>query len=185
MSEILLITGNQHKLAEWQRSMPDGVVLNSIDLDLPELQSDDPLEIVIDKAKRAYEAIGQPVIVEDVSAGLVELKGLPGPFIKFFMKKLGQDALYQLANRKDGAAAVVSCAAVYYDGKECVAVSGDVKGTIVSPRGDSTFGFDVTFVPNGYEQTYAEIDAELKNKISHRAVAIDRLLAALKEKIII
>ncbi len=180
MSEILLVTGNNHKLQEWQRSMPQGVTLHSVDLDVPELQSDNSLEIVTDKAKKAYESVGRPVIVEDVSAGLAELKGLPGPFIKYFMKKLGQDALYQLAGRQDGAAATVSCAASYYDGEKSISVQGDVQGTIVSPRGDSTFGFDVTFVPDGYEQTYAEMDSAVKDSISHRAIAISSLLDALE-----
>lgn len=181
MSEILLVTGNAHKLQEWQRSMPPEVTLHSIDLDLPELQSDDPVEIVTDKARRAYAAVGKPVIVEDVSAGLVELSNLPGPFIKFFMKKLGQDALYQLAGRKEGVRATVSCAAAYYDGRQLISVKGDVEGTIVAPRGDSAFGFDVTFVPEGHKQTYAEMDPNLKSTISHRAVAIAHLLEELKK----
>ncbi len=185
MSEILLVTGNAHKLQEWQRSMPPEVTLNSIDLDLIEIQSDDPTEIVSDKARRAYEEVGKPVIVEDVSAGLVELGGLPGPFVKFFIKKLGQSALYKLAGEKDGALAVVSCAATYFDGSNLVSVKGDVAGKVVAPRGDSTFGFDVTFVPEGYDQTYAEMDPSLKDSISHRAVAIANLLEELKKRRVI
>ncbi|MGV9001515.1 MAG: non-canonical purine NTP pyrophosphatase [Candidatus Saccharimonadaceae bacterium] len=180
MNEILLVTGNAHKLREWQQSMPPEITLNSVDIDVAELQSDDPLEIVTDKARRAYALVAKPVIVEDVSAGLVALGGLPGPFIKFFMKKLGQDALYQLAGQKEGTRAIVSCAATYYDGEKTISVRGDVKGIIVAPRGDSAFGFDVTFVPDGYEQTYAEMDAALKNTISHRALAIAKLLNELK-----
>ena len=181
MTEILLVTGNSHKLAEWQRLMPDGVDLSSVDLDLEELQSDDPLEIVTDKVKRAYHEIGKPVIVEDVSAGLVELQGLPGPFIKYFIKRLGQGALYQLAGRQDGAKAVASCSAAYYDGSKLLSVRGDVEGTIVAPRGNSTFGFDVTFVPDGYDQTYAEMDKTLKNSLSHRAIAVTLLLDEMKK----
>lgn len=179
MKEILLVTGNPHKLHEWQQSMPSEVMLASVDIDLPEIQSDDPIEIVEDKAKKAYEVVGKPVIVEDVSAGLVELAGLPGPFIKFFMKKLGQSALFQLAGQKEGSRAIVSCAATYYDGENSVSVKGDVNGTIVAPRGNSTFGFDVTFVPDGYEHTYAEMDSKVKNTISHRGLAITKLLDAL------
>ncbi len=181
MSEILLVTGSNHKLTEWQRLMPEGVNLSSVDLNLEELQRDDPLEIVTDKVKLAYEHVGKPVVVEDVSAGLVEHKGLPGPFIKFYIKRLGQDALYQLAGRKDGAQAIASCSAAYYDGTNLLAVKGDVNGTIVAPRGDSTFGFDVTFVPDGYEQTYAEMESSLKNSISHRAIAVSLLLEEMKE----
>lgn len=181
MNEIILVTGNAHKLREWQQSMPEGLELSSIDLDLPELQSADPIEIVSDKAKKAFTIVGKPVIVEDVSAGLLELEGLPGPFIKFFMKKLGQGALYQLAGYRDGAQAVVSCAATYFDGVKAISVTGDVTGKVVKPRGDSSFGFDVTFVPDGHEQTYAEMDTQLKNKISHRALAITNLINALQD----
>lgn len=185
MSEIILVTGNSHKLAEWQRLMPNDVQLSSVDLDLEELQSDDVLEIVTDKVKRAYNQVGKPVIVEDVSAGLIELQGLPGPFIKFFISRLGQDALYQLAGRKDGAQAIASCSAAYYDGSTLLTVKGDVKGTIVSPRGDSSFGFDVTFVPDGYEHTYAEMDPSIKNSLSHRAIAVSLLLEEMKKSNIV
>lgn len=87
MKQILLVTGNQHKLKEWQNLCDGhGINLDSIDLDLEEIQSDDPEAIVADKVKRAYELVGKPVIVEDVAAGLDKLDGLPGPFIKFFLK---------------------------------------------------------------------------------------------------
>lgn len=181
MSTVLFVTGNQHKLQEWQRLLPNAIELQSVDLDLDELQSDDTLEIVADKAKRAYDAVGKPVIVEDVSAGLIELQGLPGPFIKFFIKRLGQDALYQLAGQKDGAPAIVSCAVAYYDGSELITTEGHVRGTVVAPRGDS-FGFDVTFVPEGRDQTYAEMTRADKDAISHRSIAVSQLLEIIQDK---
>lgn len=181
MNKILLVTGSAHKLEEWQRLMPPEITLDSVNLDLDELQSDDPMVIATDKAKRAYQEVGQPVIIEDVSAGLVELEGLPGPFIKFFIKRLGQDALYQLAGRKDGSAAIVSCVAVYYDGAMLLSVKADVKGTIVAPRLGSTFGFDVTFVPDGYTQTYSEMEGVVKDSMSHRAKAVELLLDTMRK----
>lgn len=181
MSVILLVTGNKHKLLEWQRMMPSTIELQSLDLDLEELQSDDTLEIVTDKVKRAYATVGKPVIVEDVSAGLVDLQGLPGPFIKFFIKRLGQDALYQLAGKQDGAAAIVSCAAAYYDGDLLLTAHGEVEGKVVAPRGES-FGFDVTFVPNGHTQTYAEMERSMKDSLSHRSIAVTHLLNTMREK---
>jgi inosine triphosphate pyrophosphatase len=175
---ILLVTGNANKLREWQGLMPNDITLESIDLDLPELQSDDPETIVADKAKRAYEAAGKPVVVEDVSAELVRLNGLPGPFIKFFIKRLGNDALYQLAG-KEGEAAIVSCAAAYYDGEKLITVRGDVHGTVVAARGDNGFGFHVTFVPDGHTKTYAEMTSDEKNSVSHRGRAIQLLIDEL------
>ena len=179
MKHIYLVTGNQKKLREWQAIVPQDIQLDTLDVDLPEIQSDDSLEIVTDKAKRAYEHVGKPVVVEDVSAGLEKLGGLPGPFVKFFMKRLGQGALYELAG-KEGEKATVSCSVAYYDGQNLVTVRGDIEGTIVKPRGGDEFSFDVTFVPDGETETFAEMSAEKKNSLSHRSKAIRMLLDKLE-----
>lgn len=179
MKQIYLVTGNQHKLKEWQAMMPDTIQLESVDVDLPEIQSDDATEIVTDKAKRAYEIVGKPVVVEDVEAGLEKLNGLPGPLIKFFNAKLGKDALYKLAG-KEGEKATVACTIAYYDGNETLVVRGEVNGTVVAPRGDA-FGFDIVFVPEGETQTYAEMGPEKKNKISHRSEAIRKFVEKIGE----
>ena len=132
-----------------------------------------------DKAKRAYEAIGKPVVVEDVSAGLEKLGGLPGPFVKFFIKKLGDDVLFQMAD-KENEPAIVSCSIAYYDGKDLLTVRGDVNGTVVASRGNNGFGFDKTFVPEGQDLTYAEMTSEQKDNVSHRSVAIKLFVDELR-----
>lgn len=178
MKQIYFVTGNQHKLQEWQAMMPADITLESVDVDLVEIQSDDAQEIVADKVRRAYEVTGKPVVVEDVEAGLDKLGGLPGPFIKFFNNRLGNDALYQLAG-KEGEKATVACTAGYYDGKSMIIVRGEVQGTVVAPRGDS-FGFDIVFVPDGETLTYAEMSKEKKNSLSHRSKAIKLLIEKLE-----
>lgn len=171
MQKIFLVTGNANKLAEWRRLLPPSVDINSVDVDLTEIQSSDPEEIVADKAKRAYAVVGKPVVVEDVSAGLVKLGGLPGPFVKFFIKSVGEDVLFKLADH-EGDAAVVSCSIAYYDGQNLVTVKGEVNGTVVASRGENGFGFDKTFVPDGEMKTYAEMTSEEKDTASHRSLAI-------------
>ncbi len=178
MKQIYFVTGNQHKLQEWQAMMPADITLEPVDVDLIEIQSDDPEEIVVDKVRRAYEVTGKPVVVEDVEAGLDKLRGLPGPFIKFFNKKLGKDALYQLAG-KEGEKATVACTVGYYDGKSMIIVRGEVQGTVVAPRGDS-FGFDIVFVPDGETLTYGEMSKDKKNSLSHRSKAIKLLIDKLE-----
>ncbi len=178
MTKLFLVTGNPNKLREWQAMMPEGITLESADIDLIEIQSDNPEEIVEDKLRRAYEHAGQPVMVEDVDAGLEKLGGLPGPFIKFFNGRLGKDALYQLAGG-EGEKATVACTAGYYDGETMIIVRGEVHGTVVAPRGDS-FGFDIVFVPDGETQTYAEMTPEKKNSLSHRSKAIRLLFEKLQ-----
>ena len=181
MTQIFLVTGNKNKLREWQEVLPANIQIDTVDVDLDEIQSDNPEVIVADKARRAYEKVGKPVVVEDVEAGLEKLGGLPGPFIKYFLKKMGNDALYQLAGQ-EGERATISCTIGYYDGKELLTVRGNINGTVVAPRGNDGFGFDVTFVPDGETQTYAEMDVAKKNSLSHRYKAIQLFVEKLTEK---
>jgi inosine triphosphate pyrophosphatase len=179
MNKIFLVTGNANKLEEWRRHLPTDIEIDSVDVDLTEIQSSNPEEIVADKAKRAYEATGKPVVVEDVSAGIEKLNGLPGPFVKFFIKGLGEDALFTLAGQENEPA-VVSCSIAYYDGSEMLTVTGKVEGTVVASRGGNGFGFDKTFVPTGHKHTYAEMSADEKDSVSHRSVAIKRFVDQLR-----
>src|SRR5476649_469629 len=93
------------------------------DLNIPEIQSLDLHEIVEDKLKKAYMQIKSPVIVDDVSAGLDNLGGLPGPFIKFFNQLLGDEALLKLSKTED-APVTITCIAAYYDGKKMILGEG-------------------------------------------------------------
>lgn len=178
MQTLTLVTGSKGKLAQWQRLLPDDFLLESIAIDLPEIQTLDLKKLVADKARHAYAKVNKPVVVEDVSAGLNHLEGLPGPFIKFFEERLGQNALYKLAGRE--AAATVSCTIGYFDGTSILYAYGEVTGTVVAPRGNNGFGFDVVFMPNGCSQTYAEMDAADKDMISHRSLAIADLAIKLR-----
>ncbi|MXD62607.1 non-canonical purine NTP pyrophosphatase, partial [Escherichia coli] len=74
--KLILVTGNKNKLLEWQRLLPENVTIDSVDVDLVEIQSDNLEEIVADKVRRAYEIVKRPVVVEDISAGLDRLGGL-------------------------------------------------------------------------------------------------------------
>lgn len=181
MKQIFLVTGNKNKLAEWRRLLPTDISIDSLDVDLAEIQSTDPEEIVADKAKRAFEVTGKPVVVEDVSASLSSLNGLPGPFIKFFIKALGEDALYTLSNKKKEPASV-SCSIAYYDGVELIIVTGVVEGSVVASRGGNGFGFDKTFVPNGEIETYAQMSSEKKDSVSHRSKAVRLFVEALEAR---
>jgi non-canonical purine NTP pyrophosphatase (RdgB/HAM1 family) len=178
MQTITFVTGNPGKLAEMRRLFPENVSLESADVDLDEIQSLDLTAIVKDKARRAYEHVGRPIIVEDVSAGLDKLGGLPGPFIKYFELEMGLDALYQLAG-EEGATAFAICTICYYDGATYVVAQGETHGTVVAPRGDNGFGFDAVFKPEGCDKTYGELTPEEKNKVSHRGKALKVLIREL------
>lgn len=178
IKSVTLVTGNPNKLAAWRRMFPNDVELNTSDIDLEEIQSLDTSAIIENKAKRAYEIIAKPVIVEDITAGLDKLNGLPGPFIKFFEDKLGKEALYILAGGEE--LATVSCTAAYYDGNTMLIAEGTVHGKVVPARGDNGFGFDFVFLPDNHNKTYAEMTHEEKDSISHRHLAIESLVSQLK-----
>jgi inosine triphosphate pyrophosphatase len=175
---ITLVTGNAHKLEQWQRMFPTDITLEAVDIDLVEIQSFDPKVIVEDKAKRAYEQLQKPVMVEDVSAGIDHLNGLPGPFIKYFEQQLGKEVLYILAGKT--CPATVICTTAYFDGSTLLFGQGIVHGLVVAARGDSGFGFDYVFQPDGTTKTRAEMSPEEKDMYSHRRLAIEDLLPQLR-----
>ncbi len=177
MQIITLVTGNKNKLREYGRLLPKDFPYTHKDIDLNEIQSIDSAEIIADKVRRAYEVIGTPVLVEDVTAGLSCLNGLPGPFIKYFEERMGQEVLYLMAN--DDKRATVTCTIGYYDGIELLLATGKVEGTVVPMRTTNGFGFDNVFMPNGSTKTFAEMGEADKDRLSHRGLAVRNLLKQL------
>jgi non-canonical purine NTP pyrophosphatase (RdgB/HAM1 family) len=176
---ITLVTSNPNKLRELQAIAPADLQFTSRAIDLPEIQSLDLREIVEDKAKRAYEIVDEPVVVEDVSCGLDSLHGLPGPFFKFFEKTLGKHALLELS-KEPNAHVTIRCLAAFYDGTNLLFGEGTILGTVVEPRGENGFGFDFTVVPKGESRTMAEMTPDEKNAISHRGQAFRNLLEQIE-----
>lgn len=181
---ITFVTGNAKKLEELiailGSSFPRKIISKKIDL--PELQGEID-EISIKKAKTAYDQIKSPVLVEDTCLCFNALKGLPGPYIKWFLEKLGPEGLFTLLNGFEDKTAEAVCTFAYYSGEEQAEVilfQGRTKGVIVSPRGSRDFGWDPCFQPLGYNTTYAEMAKADKNKISHRFKALDKFRGHFK-----
>lgn len=180
MSRITLVTGNPNKLLELQKIFPATLDLRTESLDLVEPQTLDLHEIVQFKLERAFEVIDGPVLVEDISAELEVMNGLPGPFIKFFEQRMGKDALYKLSH--EGARVAIKCCMGYYDGNKMALFDGQLDGTITKPRIDSGFGFDIVIIPDGYNKTIAELGPDIKNTISHRSKAAQQMASFLLEQ---
>jgi inosine triphosphate pyrophosphatase len=180
MKTITLVTGNPNKLKELKAIAPAGLALASKEIDLPEIQSLDLRKIVEAKVKAAYEIVQGPVIIEDVSAGLDDFGGLPGPFYKFFREKLGDIILVKLASIAGSNKVTVQCLAAYYDGEILLTGHGVIHGVVVEPRGQNGFGFDPVIRPDGQSRTMAEMSAEEKNTISHRGRAFRDLIKQLE-----
>ncbi|XP_055683848.1 inosine triphosphate pyrophosphatase [Lutzomyia longipalpis] len=173
---ITFVTGNAKKLEEvvaiLGANFPRQLVSRKIDL--PELQ-DDMDEITRKKCQEASRQVQGPVLVEDTALCFDAMKGLPGPYIKWFLDKLGPEGLWQMLEgfRNYSATAVCTFGFTEGEGQEVFLFHGKTHGEIVSPRGPRDFGWDPCFQPTGYAQTYAEMPKEEKNKISHRYRAVD------------
>lgn len=181
---LTFVTGNVKKLEEVRAILGQNFPFQLINkhLDLPELQGEID-EVSIKKCQEAARNLKTPVIVEDTSLCFNALKGLPGPYIKWFLDKLGPEGLNTLINGWEDKSAEAVCTFAYCNG-ECDNVllfQGRTKGTIVYPRGSRDFGWDPIFQPEGYDKTYAELPKEEKNKISHRFKALDKLRSHFKD----
>lgn len=120
--------------------------------------------------------VNGPVIVEDTCLCFNALGGMPGPYIKWFLSALGPDGLPRLLADFDDKTANAVCMFGYADSQDEINVfEGKTAGRIVPPRGPRDFGWDPIFQPDGFSQTYAEMDKNEKNKISHRFRALDKL----------
>jgi len=181
MKTITLVTGNANKLRELQALAPSSLQIISRAVDLPEIQSMDVKEVVVDKVHRAYQEINAPVIVEDVSTGLDDLGGLPGSFFKFFEKTLGKRTLLILSQVPEPRV-TIHCIAAYYDGSSLLYGEGIIHGRVVEPNGENGFGFDFTVIPDGETRTMAEMTVGEKNAISHRGQAFRSLIGQLNDQ---
>lgn len=166
MGEIFFITGSQNKLDEAKTVIP---TLQHIEIDLPEIQEMDAKEVIKAKLLEALKHKQETLVVEDTSLHLECLNGLPGPLIKWFLKAIGNEGLVHLAEKLDNNnAEAVTVIGYAKNTKDIQFFEGTVKGKIVSPRGTEGFGWDPIFEPQGYNQTFAEMGREEKNKISTR-----------------
>ncbi|KAK9451182.1 inosine triphosphate pyrophosphatase-like protein [Limtongia smithiae] len=175
-SVVTFVTGNANKLKEVQAIMSETVELTNKSLDLDELQGT-IFEVAEAKCKRAASIIGGPVLVEDTALGFTAYGGLPGPYIKWFMEKIGHAGLNNMLTAYDDKSAQAICTFAFSEGPghEVKFFQGVQNGIIVPARGPPGFGWDPCFQPDGYEQTYAEMPKELKNTISHRFQALQLL----------
>ena len=180
--EITMVTGNENKLKEIQKIFENPNIKKE-KLELDEIQTLNSLELTQHKAKQAYDILKRPVIIEDTSFEISALNNLPGPFIKFFIDKLGNEAPIILLNNQTNRLAKAITTACYYDGKYIIHAEGIVKGEITQKLSEGEgFGFDFCFIPKGYDKTVAELGSETKNQISWRAKALKELKYALEER---
>jgi len=176
---ITFVTGNKKKLEEVKRILGGELpfVITNAKVDLPELQGD-PVAIAKEKCSAAARQVGGAVITEDTSLCFTALKGLPGPYIKWFLDSLGHDGLNNLIASSDDKSAYAQTLVAFCPGagKDVVVFDGRTMGKIVPARGSLDFGWDPIFeADEGQGKTYAEMTKEGKDAISHRSRAFSQL----------
>mgnify|MGYP000851185639 FL=1 len=178
---ITFITGNSNKLEEVRSILKTNQYetnysIKSLDIDLSEVQGE-PEYVIQEKCKSVRLQLNGPIIVEDTSLCFNALGGLPGPYIKWFMKKIGLEGLTKLLLGYEDKTIEAKCIFAYQENKDSKIhyFTGITKGTLVEPRGNMNFGWDAVFLPEGYSETYGEMDSESKNSISHRFKALQLL----------
>lgn len=135
--KILCATGNQDKFGIAQRELAEfDIELEQIVIDIDEIQGADLVHIVEDKAKKAFEAIGRPVVVTDDGWSIAALNGFPGAYMKdvnYWFEP--EDFLRLLGDHTNRHISLLQQVA-YCDEYETVVFTGEVSGTITKePRG--------------------------------------------------
>lgn len=194
VGRIVLATHNAHKVSEFQaivsRVRPD---LTVVPYDGPEPVEDGTTfaQNALIKARAASAHTGLPALADDSGICVDVLGGSPGVFSAYWAGhakddganlRLLLDQLGDLEREADRGAHYTSVIAlVSPDGSERT-VEGIWPGTLLrAPRGEGGFGYDPIFRPEGEERSVAELTAEEKNAVSHRARAFEKLAPLLAE----
>ncbi|MCW3070123.1 MAG: deoxyribonucleotide triphosphate pyrophosphatase [Bacteroidetes bacterium] len=189
--ELVFATGNSNKVAEIQQLVPSVVKLLSLkeincSEEIPETQP--AIEgNASQKAFYVYENYGQNCFADDTGLEVEALDGRPGVYSARYAGEeknadLNMDKILAeldgVSNRKARFKTVIS---LVMDGKE-QQFEGVVNGVILhEKKGGKGFGYDPIFQPDGYSKSFAEMGLEEKNKISHRAIAVNKLVEYLKQ----
>ena len=201
--KIVFATNNQHKLSEIRSILGDSIEVLSLkdigcDVDIPETGTTLE-ENALQKAQYVYDHYHISCFADDTGLEVDALDGAPGVYSARYASMAGDSGqmshdseanmarlLKELGNnnnRKARFRTVIAliqkkdiCPCGCTSIKEIHKFEGIVEGEIIRERrGGEGFGYDPIFQPNGYDQTFAELGMEIKNHISHRARATQKL----------
>jgi XTP/dITP diphosphohydrolase len=159
-SGVAFVTGNQRKLRDLQAACASyNIPVEQLNLPVQEIQSYDPEEIVIAKAKQAYKLAGRPVVVNDVYWNILALRGFPGAYMSYVAQWFRAEDFIQLMRDKPDRTVSCTDTLVYYDGKRSKSFSEDMRGTIATEPHGPGASIDQVVIINGEHQTVAEIEA--------------------------
>lgn len=188
--ELVFATNNAHKLEEVQAIVGEKIRIKSLrDIDchddIPET-GDTFQENARQKTDYLVQKYGVNCFGDDSGLEVDALHGEPGVYSARYcgtrdMEKNIDLLLEKLSDSEDRKARFRTVISLYLDGKQYF-FEGAIEGKIIHERkGEKGFGYDPVFIPDGYDKTFAEMSAEEKNSISHRAIAVSKMAEFLKD----
>ena len=189
---LIFATNNAHKLEKIRAILCNSIeILSLADIhchaDIPETA--DTLEgNARQKSRYVYEHYGLDCFADDTGLEVESLGGAPGVYSARYADGQGHDSqanmnklLKEMEEKNDRKAQFRTIISLIEKGEERQ-FEGIVKGQITrEKRGESGFGYDPIFQPDGYETTFAELGSDIKNRISHRARAVAALCDYLRK----
>jgi len=193
--KLVFATNNAHKLDEVRRILPQEVEVLSLEQVGFLHDIDETGTTLAENSRIKAEAVAEwlkthdkwerlnGVFADDTGLEIDALGGKPGVYTARWAGEPAANrrkALQELADKQDRAAQFRTVVTLI-DGTGTCQVDGIVRGQIATEeRGDGGFGYDPVFIPEGYDKTFAELPAEIKNSISHRARAMSELKKLLQ-----
>ena len=190
--QICFASHNEHKVKEIGEMVPAGITILGLSAlgiteDIAETGATFEENSHI-KASYVYERKGIPVFADDSGLSVKSLGGEPGVYSARYAGEARDDdanmdlLLSRLQDESDRSAAFHTVITLIDEGGKSHQFKGAVQGTIHDvKRGTNGFGYDPIFIPKGYDKTFAELPTEEKNRISHRAKAVQKLLEYLHQ----
>ena len=190
MQKLLVATGNSHKTDEIRAILGEDYVVSDLKAhpDLPEVEETGTtfLENATLKAVEVSKQVDGLILSDDSGLEVDALGGEPGVYSSRYAGEAGNDAannkklLHELQG-EDSRTARFRCVMVLaQDGEVLASFDGAVEGRMLGElHGEGGFGYDPLFVPDGYDQTFSQLSEGIKNQLSHRAVAMEKVVAWL------
>jgi len=189
--DILLATHNEHKKQEIQAIFPKFITIKSLsDIGFDEEIDETAItfnENALIKAKAGFEFSKIPTFSDDSGLVIPSINYEPGVYSARYAGTGNssdniEKVLFNLKGIEDRSAYFI-CVICYFDGIEIHYFEGKILGKISTEiKGENGFGYDPIFIPNNYDISFAEIPTEVKNTISHRALALKKFITFLNNK---
>jgi XTP/dITP diphosphohydrolase len=187
--KIVFASNNEHKIKEIRSILGESLIVLSLkDLDIEEEIPEEEPDLegnALSKARHVHRITNMSVFADDTGLEVDALGGLPGVRSarfagdsKDFSANIDK-VLSMLGSNGNRKARFRTVIALIYENKEFT-FEGIVEGNIIHERrGSEGFGYDPVFIPEGKTMTFAEMEADEKNKLSHRARALEKLCTFL------